>query len=387
VVAAVAFGTQTFSQAPVQPVNDLPNPYQTVEGFLKLPEGRKWGSTSAVEIDRDGRSIWVGERCGANSCASSPAVDPILLFDASGKLVRSFGAGQIIFPHGIYVDRDGNVWVTDGQDNGAAAGGGGGRARGAGAAAGAADAAGAAAGRGAAAAGAAQAGAGARGAGRGGTGAPNPNATIGHQIIKFSPQGKELLRIGRPGGATGDTSYFWQPNDIVVGPNGNIYVSEGHGTNANDRILIFDRDGKFLRAFGKRGAGPGEFNQPHSLAFDSRGRLFVADRANNRIQIFDQEGKFLEEWKQFSRLSGIYIDRNDNLFGADSESNDARNPGWKRGIRIGSAKDGKVTSFIPDPSGSTGATSAAEGVAVDAAGNVWGAEVGLGGGVKRYVRK
>jgi sugar lactone lactonase YvrE len=120
---------------------------------------------------------------------------------------------------------------------------------------------------------------------------------------------------------------------------------------------------------------------------DSKGRLFVADRNNNRIQIFDQDGKFLAEWKQFSRISGLYI-RDDVLYAADSESNKNRHAGWKRGIRIGSAKDGKVTAFIPDPEPNpdTAGTSAAEGVAVDVKGNIYGAEVGPRA-LKRYVKK
>ena len=110
------------AQSTVPPSNDAPNPYETIEGYFKLPEGRTWGSTSAVDIDKDGKSIWVAERCGANVCVNrqtgkmSP-LDVVLKFDASGKLVRSFGAGMFVFPHGIHVDRDGNVWVTDGQDN------------------------------------------------------------------------------------------------------------------------------------------------------------------------------------------------------------------------------------------------------------------------------
>src|SRR5207247_6479933 len=122
-----------------------------------------------------------------------------------------------------------------------------------------------------------------------------------------------------------------------------IFVSEGHG-GANSRLLKFSSDGKFIKSIGKKGAGPVEFDQPHALAMDSRGRLFVGDRGNNRIQILDQEGRFLEEWKQFSRPSGIYIDKNDVIYVADSESNRKTNPGGKRGIRVGSAKDGKVTA-------------------------------------------
>jgi hypothetical protein len=202
------------------------------------------------------------------------------------------------------------------------------------------------------------------------------------------------MSLGKAGGGApgaGTPEYFYQPNDVITNQAGEIFVAERHG--GGGRILKFTRDGKFIKAWGEQGSGPGQFSTPHSLAFDSRGRLFVADRGNVRIQIFDQEGKFLEEWYQFSRLSGIYIDRNDMLYGADSESSPTSNPGgWRRGIRIGSAKDGKVTAFIPDPDhtnykdGSPGGTSAAEGVAVDAAGNVYGAEVGPRG-VKKYQRK
>ena len=302
-----------------------------------MPEGRTWGSTSAVEIDRDGKSIWVAERCGANSCAGSN-LPPILKFDSNGNLVKSFGEGMFLFPHGIHVDKDGNVWVTDGFPPGGA----------------------------------------------------NQPATAGkgHQVYKFSPEGKLLMTLGKAGGAR-EPDFFFQPNDVLVAPNGDIFVAEGHGGD-NSRILKFTKDGKFIKAWGKKGSGPGEFDQPHALAMDSRGRLFVGDRTNSRIQIFDQDGKLLDEWKQFSRPSGLYIDKKDVLYVADSESNDrggyGQHPGWKRGIRIGSAKDGSVWAFIPDPSPGTASTSAAEGVAADAAGNVYGAEVGSRA-LKKYVKK
>ena len=361
VVAVVAMsGWRAFAQATVAPTNDLPNPYRTIENYFKLPAGRTWGSTSAVDIDKDGRSVWVAERCGANSCADpatgqmSP-LDPVLKFDASGKLVKSFGAGTIAFAHGIHVDRDGNIWVTDASDN---------RPRPA---------------RGAAA----------------GTPPPAPPARlVGHQVIKFSPDGKVLMTLGKAGVAGDPPGALTEPNDVITAPNGDILVAEGHaGQNANAppntvaRISRFTGDGKFIKSFGKLGTAPGEFRTPHGLAFDSRGRLFVADRGNVRLQIFDQNGVFLEEWKQFSRLSGIFIDKNDMLYGVDSESSAASHPGgWKRGLRIGSAKDGKVLYFIPDPETNATGTSAAEGVAVDAAGNIYGAEVGPKA-VKRYTKK
>ena len=367
VVAVIAVGSwQVQAQKSMAPTNDAPNPYQTVSDFFKLPDGRKWGSTSAIEIDKDGRSIWVAERCGANSCFD-PATgkmspfDPILKFDETGKLVKSFGAGMVVFAHGIFVDRDGNIWVTDGNDNQPEPG------------------------------------------GRGRAGAPPPvkGATpIGHQVIKFSPEGKVLMTLGKAGVSGNPPEALTEPNDVVIAPNGNIIVAEGHGgQNQNAppdtvaRISIFNKDGKFIRSFGKLGSGPGEFRTPHSLAFDSRNRLFVADRGNTRLQIFDQEGKFLEEWYQFSRISGIYIDKNDTLYAVDSESSPQSHPGgWQRGMRIGSAKDGKVMYFIPDPehkdpkNGSPGGTSAAEGVVADSRGNLYGAEVGPRA-VKKYVKK
>ena len=370
-VAVIGFsGGGAGAQAMASPTNDAPNLYQSVEGWAKLPEGRTWGSTSAVEVDKDGKSIWVAERCGQNSCLDRATgkmsdLPTILKFDSSGKLVTSFGAGVAIFPHGIHVDRDGNVWITDGQDNaplpqrGAAGGG--------------------------------------RGRGEAPTGpiGPRPGATFGHQVYKYSPDGKLLLTLGKAGGAAAP-DYFYAPNDIQTAPNGDIFVAEGHGA-GNNRIIKFDKTGKFIKEWGKLGTGPGEFDQPHCLAMDSRGRLFVGDRNNNRIQIFDQNGTFLEEWKQYSRPSGISIDKNDTIYVADSESESVsqNHNGWKRGIRVGrvkDGKDGKVIAFIPDPETKSRAadnytgTSAAEGVAVDAQGNIYGAEVGPKR-LMRYVKK
>jgi DNA-binding beta-propeller fold protein YncE len=315
IALAVAVQTSTF-----------PNPYTTIERWGQLPEGRTWGATSAIDIAPNGH-VWVAERCGANTCAGSN-LPPILEFDPSGKLLKSFGAGMFVFPHGLHVDRDGNVWITDAQ-------------------------------------------------GRDGK---------GHQVFKFSPEGEVLLTLGKAGVAGSAADEFNQPSDVAVAENGDIFVADGHDTGSNMRIVKFTKDGKFIKTWGKPGSGPGEFNVPHGIAFDSTGRLFVADRANNRIQIFDQEGNFGWQWKQFSRLSGIYIDKNDVLYGSDSESNTKRNPGWKRGIWVGSARTGKIHAFIPDPieNPDASATSGAEGVVADADGNIYGAEVGPKM-VKKYV--
>jgi len=362
VIAAASSGIRADGPAPIPPVNDVSNPYNMVNDFFKLPEGRKWGSTSTIDVDKDGKSIWIAERCGSNSCLDAATgqikdVATVMKFDENGKLVTSFGNGLLVFPHGMQVDKDGNVWVTDGQDNAPRP------ARGAGAPA--------------------------------PSGPPSPGpgagATKGHQVFKFSPQGKVLLTIGKPGGSIAPGECCFQPNDVITSPDGkSIFIAEGHASTAGwtAKLLKFDSNGKFIKEFGKWGNGDGEFDQPHALAFDSKGQLYVGDRNNNRIQVFDQDGNFKEKFYQFSRPSGIYIDKNDTIYVADSESESvSRNhDGWKRGIRIGSAKDGSVTAFIPDPVEKAPSTSAAEGVAADAQGNVYGAEVGPRA-LKRYVKK
>jgi sugar lactone lactonase YvrE len=293
----------------------------------------------------------MADRCAANSCGSS-TLDPVMKFDANGNVVAHFGGGMFVAPHGILVDKDGNIWVVD-----CACTGGGGRRGGAG---------------GAPAAGAPP-------APTGGRGADSTAPPKGHQIFQFSPDGKLLRTLGKPGGAR-DPDYFFQPNAILIAPNGDIFVSEGHSSAAGSaaRLYKFSKDGTLLKAWGQLGNGPDDFDQPHALAMDSKGRLFVGDRGNNRIKIFDQDGKLLDTWYQFSRPSGIFIDAQDNIYVADSESGSVARArtDWKRGIRIGSAKDGSVKWYIPDPAVNATGTSSAEGVAVDAAGHIYGAEVG-----------
>jgi streptogramin lyase len=290
--------------------------YRMIENHFKLPDGRKIGSTVGITIDRDGTSVWVFERCGAQNCVGS-GVAPVLKFDASGKLVKSFGAAMFVRPHGIHVDRDGNVWVTDGE---------------------------------------------------GPDGKDPRRDGKGHQVFKFSRDGKVLMTLGKAG-VTGDgPDTFNMPSAVLIAPNGDIFVGDGHGGNSNARVLKFSKDGQLIKTWGKKGTARGEFDTPHGLAMDSRGRLFVADRGNNRIQIFDQNGTFLDEWKQFGRPSGVFIDRRDTLYVADHQSDQKTNPGFRKGITIGSARDGKVTTFIPDPD----PEGSQEGVAADWMGNIYG---------------
>ncbi|MFT7687322.1 MAG: sugar lactone lactonase YvrE [Candidatus Azotimanducaceae bacterium] len=320
-----------------QAENNAPNPYKTINNWTTLPDGRSWGATSGVYPAQDGENIWVLDRCGTNSCVDSK-LDPVLLINQSGEVIQSFGAGLIAWPHGLHVDKEGNVWVADAVGY-----------------------------------------------------APVPTGW-GHVVYKFSSTGKLLLTLGKKGKAGSGKHKFRKPSDMLVAPNGDIFIVDGHGSSAgdavNNRVVKFNADGKFLMEWGSTGSANGEFVDPHALAMDSKGRLFVGDRGNSRIQIFEQDGTYLDTWTQFGRPSGLYIDKNDILYSADSESNSKRNTGYKRGIRIGSVTDGVVTEFIPDPEldPNNKGTSAAEGVATDKYGNIYGAEVGPKAFVK-YIRQ
>ena len=331
----------------LKPVNSGANPYKVIRDWAQFTtEKRPWGGSNGVAIDKDGKSVWAVDRCSPGTvpgCLGSRA-NPVHLFDASGKEIRSFGGGMFVWPHGIHVDRDGNVYVADAR-------------------------------------------------------APTADEVKqapaegkkGSVVVKFSPQGQVLMTLGTPGVKGNPPQALTEPTDVVTDPaNGDIYVAESH-TDVEDpnlvgRISVFDRTGRFLRTIGKTGMGPGEFRTPHALEFDSQGRLIVGDRHNHRVQILTKDGRFIAEYPEFGRLSGLAIDPNDIIYTADSESDAKRHPGWRRGVRIGSLKDGKVTGFVPphpaeSPDGAMG-----EGIAIDAAGNIYTAEANLKG-VTKYVKQ
>jgi hypothetical protein len=305
-------------------LRSLPNPYAPpIDHWGQLPEGRPWGAVSAMSFDSKG-NLWVFERCGANSCADSNLA-PILEFDPSGRLLTSFGAGMFVFPHGLLIDKDDNVWVTDadGKDG------------------------------------------------------------KGHQAIKFSPKGEILMKLGKAGVPGDGPDTFNKPSGVAIGRNGDIFVADGHGGNSNARIVKFTKDGKFIKAWGHMGSGPGEFNELHAIAIDTKGRVLVGDRGNNRIQIFDQDGKFLEEWKQFGIPSALYIDKHDILYVAENRMV----PEGRRGVSVGSAKDGKPTAVIPDPNQDAKVRGiGSEAIAADANGNIFTGQVD-GKQVQKYVRQ
>jgi DNA-binding beta-propeller fold protein YncE len=320
----------------------LPNPASIVtRNWGQLPAGRKWGTTAGIDIDPTDGNVWAYERCGAGTAGGGPVdcdntpLDPIFKFDRrTGAVLANFGKGVMVTPHGIAVDRQGDVWVTDF--------------------------------------------------------AGNKNGTKGHQVHKFSPKGEKLMSLGvagKPGNADGQ---FNQPNAVVVGPDGSIYVADGHDAQgmitakavaegisrgATSRISKFSPDGKFIKSWGQIGVRHGEFRTPHALKFDSQGRLWVADRGNHSIEIFDQNGTYLESRYMFSRPSGIFI-KGERVYVIDSESGPYNHPNWRDGVRIGPVGEDRVTGFIPpfDREDRVYLGTMGEGVAVDADGSVYAAE-------------
>ena len=321
----------------------MPNPAPTVtQNWGTLPEGREWGSTAGIDIDPNDGQIWAYERCGAGTfgsgapvnCDNNP-VDPIFKFDRNtGEILANFGAGVFVTPHGIHAASDGTVWATDFAGNEA--------------------------------------------------------GTKGHQVHQFSADGELLMSLGTAGQPGSGPNQLNQPNDVIVGPDGSIYVADGHngqGMTSNQaiqegleagntgRILKFSPDGTFIKEWGQIGVRHGEFRTPHALEFDSQGRLWVADRGNHRLEIFDQEGNYLESRYAYGRISGIFI-KDDMVYAIDSESSPTNHPNWRNGVRIGPLDGDYITAMIPpfERENRVYQGTAGEGVAVDADGNVYAAE-------------
>src|SRR5437773_1742871 len=313
---------------PFPGINAMKNPYRMIENW---PHLGKVKPGAAIGIIPDGAGgTWIHHR-------SEP---PIIHFNAAGEIVKSFADGMFVQAHGFCQDRDGNFWAGDS-----------------------------------------------------GPFADNPGtAGRGFQMIKFSPDGKVLLTLGKAGVSKAGPDTFVGPTACAIAPNGDLFIADGHwprpttAQQDGDRIVRYTKDGKFVKDWGKHGKQPGEFMGPHSLALDSQGRLFVADRSNNRVQIFDKDMKFVDEWRHFGRPSGVAILKDDTLVVADSESSYAgfrpselgfpgpeargvpRNAGWQPGIRIGSAKDGSLRYFIP--------ATRPEGMGADDRGDIFGGLTG-----------
>jgi DNA-binding beta-propeller fold protein YncE len=226
------------------PGRDVPRGYQLVDGFPKLPDGVKLGACAGAATDSRG-DVFIFHR----------AEPPVLVFRPAGEFVRSFGAKLFTSPHGLRVDKDDNVWVTD-------------------------------------------------------------NAA--HTVLKLDRAGRVLLTLGERGVAGEDERHFNKPADVAVAANGDIFVADGYG---NSRVVKFDKTGRFLRAWGRKGMGPGEFNLPHAVRLDSTGRVYVGDRENNRVQVFEPDGTFVRQFAQGIAPFGLFITDDDTLFVADGRAN------------------------------------------------------------------
>lgn len=272
-------------------VSSAQQPYSLVEGWGELPTGLTWGEVPGVAIDAAER-VYAFHR-------NQP---PVIEFDPSGRVAKTWGTGLFVWPHGIRVDRHGFLWITDGRGSGGK----------------------------------------------------------GQQVFKYTRDGQRIMTLGTAGVGDATETTFNGPTDVAVAPNGDIFVADGH---VNSRIVKFTKDGRFIKAWGRKGTGPGEFDVPHTMYFDSQGRLLVGDRANKRIQIFDQEGNFIDQWLQFGSPSGIYITPDDTLYVVDDHD--------KKRLFVGSAKDGSMKYAIND-------VTLAEAVAVDRRGNIFVGETGRG---------
>ena len=332
-LALAQVGDATLSalqQMSSRTTSTMTNPYRLVEDWPTLRPGMTWGAAIGLIPDDTG-GTWMLFR-------SEP---PINYIDADGNITKSFGEGLFVQAHGFCMDADGNLWAGDSgpfRDDPSTAG-------------------------------------------------------RGFQLHKFSQDGTLLLSVGKAGVSAAGDDTFIGPTACIAAPDGGIIVADGHWPRPStaqqdgDRLVKLTTDGEFVRSVGKLGAGVDEFMGPHSLALDSQGRVFVADRSNNRVVILDQDLEFLDEWRHFGRPSGVTILSDDTLIVSDSESGrpipgpaaapegggaSPRNPGWQPGIRIGSARDGSLRYFIPG--------TLPEGLAGDELGNIF---AGLTGGCDR----
>src|SRR5580704_8220746 len=333
---------------------DLPNPYLLVEGWPTIPKsmnGGHWGEVIRVHVNRDG-NIWIFHRCfntipaGHATCIGrGDSNPPILEFDPSGKLLKSFGAGLFAYPHGFTIDPDGNLWTSDVNDEETVLG----------------------------------------------MSAKNADGVVrGQEVLKLSLSGKVLMTIGKEGVSGNGPDTFDRPTGVAVAPNGDVFVTDGHSPNQHNsaRVVKFSNDGRFLKTWGHKGTAPGDFDEPHDIFIGgSQSRVYIADRKNNRVQVFDQDGNFIAAWKQFGQPSSVFVGKDDTIYVGASFPDPAAKKGELRGIMVGSAKDGSLKAFIPDPSDLdqviTGTS--ASGIAADDKGSIFAADVGTHN-LRKYVK-
>jgi DNA-binding beta-propeller fold protein YncE len=273
--------------------------YRPVPGWPRLPDDLVLGQVSAVATDAADQ-VYVFHR----------GRHPILVFDRDGKLLRSWGDDLVKTAHGLRVDRDGNVWVTD----------------------------------------------------------------MGHHLVmKFDAEGKLLLSLGKKDQPGDGPDQFDRPTDVAVAPSGEFYVADGYG---NARVVKFAKDGKLLTQWGKKGGGEGEFRLPHAIRRDGRGRVYVGDRENNRVQVFDPDGKFLAQFTDSGAPYGLFLTGEGRLFVADGRAH------WVKVLDL----QGRVLGRWGEKGTAPGQFLVPHGLCVDSHGAVYVAEVD-GRRVQKFVAK
>jgi len=355
VVVIAMLGPVAKAQPPRYPKpTELPNPYRLAADWPTMPKsmnGGHWGEVIRVHVHGDG-NIWVFHRCfntvppGHATCIGRGAANPpILEFDPSGKLLKSFGAGLFAYPHAFTVDEQGNIWTSDVNDEATVLG----------------------------------------------MSAKNADGVVmGQEVLKLSPTGKVLMMLGKEGVSGNGPDTFDRPTGVAIAPNGDIFVTDGHAPNRHNsgRVVKYSKDGKFIKTWGHLGPAPGDFDEPHDIFIGgSQGRVYVADRKNNRIQVFDQDSKFIAAWKQFGQPSSVFVGKDDIIYVGASFADPAAKKGQLRGIVVGNAKDGSLKAFIPDPADpdklDVGTT--ASGIAADDAGSIYAADVAAHN-LRKYVK-
>jgi streptogramin lyase len=271
--------------------------YRRVEPWAQLPAGYEWGTMSAVAIDARG-NIYGFQRDDPTS--------KVIVFDAQGKYLKTWGEGTFPYAHGMRALRDGFIWTTDRQ---------------------------------------------------------------AQLVLRFDADGKLSFSLGRKNvaGTMDSTDAFNGASDVAMSENGDIFVSDGEGQNT--RVVKFSKDGKFIRAWGTKGEGPGQLNGPHCIAIDTKGRVWVGDRGNKRLQIFDQDGKYLDQMTQFGTPASLFI-QGEMLYVAA--------PAPENRVTIGTT-DGKVIETIEG-------LNAPHGIAVDRNGAIYVAQSG-GKSIVKFVKQ
>jgi len=283
-----------------------PLPYTADPNWPHLPKGYNFGPCSGVDVDRQGH-VWVFNR----------GAWPVMEFDRGGKFLQAWSADtfHVMSAHGLRVGPDGNLWCVD---------------------------------------------------------------VDGHMVFKLSREGRILMILGKRQGVPGNNEAvdgFQRPTNVAFKRDGNVYISDGY---INTRVVEVTADGDYVRHWGKPGRGDGEFNLVHDVAVDTAGKVYVADRANERIQVFDPDGKYLAQWTNIGAPWGLtYSARENAIYMCDGK--------YCRIVKF--SLDGEVLGTLAAYGKAPGKLDYAHSIAVDPSdGSIYTAEVSTAR-VQKWIRK